>query len=106
MTQYIYAKNQNIKIQLTNINPGKTGLTIVTYEWKINGLQVTNNTSILNINTTNLLVGMNTITSRIQNSCGSWSIIKSIPIEVYKSTLKTVTININNPTTNITIQLT
>lgn len=99
----IYAKNKNLLFKITNINPGTPNLTITTYEWKINGIQIVNNTNTLNINTNNLIVGINSISTRIQNSCGSWSNINSLQIEVYKAVQKTFTIDINTSINNINI---
>lgn len=99
----IYAKDRPIKLVAIIIKTGTIDNIITNYEWKINDIIQSTNNNILNINTNNLLVGINIISLRIKNSCGLWSDITLRPIEVYPSVYKTFNININNTTVNKTV---
>jgi hypothetical protein len=87
-------KGKTVQIDIINVNPGGGAATsITTYEWKINGTVQLNNSTVLSINTNSLNIGNNTISMRILNNCGTWS----VPLT------ETVTVTAPQPVASITI---
>ncbi len=106
-----YTNNIKLNVVITDINTGHNSLSITNYEWKINNIVQPYNTPSISIHTSTFNIGTNTISIRIQNSCGSWSdeIIKIINIiEGNNMATTTLTSTINSPiqTINAVLNLT
>jgi len=52
-------------------------ITVSIYEWKINNKIILKKVNTIYINTNDLRPGTNTISLRVQNSCGAWSKYKT-----------------------------
>jgi len=105
-----YPRNQILEFKAENIDPGAPGLTIKTFDWKINTNIQDNNTNTLPVDTNTLNDGINTISLRIMNSCGSWSNIfeQQINISGDDQMQKDVEVIVNAPVieVNVTMELT
>jgi len=109
MTEY----QLNKTLTLTASVIPQENITITKYEWKINDLFVLNNINPVTISTNDLKLGENTISLRVQNSCGSWSeyvtkivniINETIPIPDEVTNMeKTITVVVDQPIETATI---
>jgi len=77
-------------------------ITISVYEWTINNSININNLSSISINTNDLKLGENTISLRVQNSCGSWSEKINKVIEVINME-QTFNVVVDKPITNFEV---
>ncbi len=85
-----------MKLKAENINPGASQLTIVAYEWSIDGEIVDNATDTLIIDSK--LTGAHEISLRIQNSCGSSKVYsQTINIISGDKMEKTITVVVDQP---------
>jgi len=87
-----YQKNKTIYINA--IVTAQPNLTVSTYEWKIDTIINSNKTSKLTINTNDLSLGIHTFSLRVQNSCGSWSLVSYSQIEIINEVKMEKTVNI------------
>jgi len=75
-----YTKNKIIYLDAT-VTP-QPGITVETYEWKIDEVLNSNKTSRLTINTSDLSLGLHKFSLRVLNSCGSWSEYATVEINI------------------------
>lgn len=75
-----YPRNEILKLDASVITHNNIKISV--YEWIINRSVVLDNLKSVSINTNDLLLGDNTISLRVKNSCGSWSeyVIKIVNI--------------------------
>ena len=89
-----------VTLKAENIDPGALNLTISKYEWSIDGVITDNTTDTLIIEDSSI----HEISLRIQNSCGSWSNIKTINISG-DNMEKTITVVVDQPVVQAKIVL-
>ncbi len=84
-----------MRLKAENINPGAPELTIIKYEWSIDG-EIVDSTDTLIIDSN--LTGSHEVSLRIQNSCGSWSNKYNKIINISGETMeKTITVVVDQP---------
>lgn len=100
---YTFPKNIDIELKAIDINTGGSELTISTFEWKINNINQNDNTDIFIFNTSDLNYGLNTLSLRVQNSCGSWSEENKKEIYIGEIMQKDVQVIVNAKIVNVDV---